>query len=46
VGAGGMQSGNPGSVRKQDESAGGNSGAVERDPNGATGGSKTNPSPR
>ena len=46
VGAGGMQSGNPGSVRKQDESAGGNSGAVERNPDGSTGGSKANPSPR
>jgi hypothetical protein len=46
VGAGGMQSGNPGSVKKQDESAGGNSGAVERNPDGSTGGSKSNPSPR
>ena len=41
-----MQSGNPGSVRKQDESTGGNSGAVERNPDGTTGGSKSNPSPR
>ena len=41
-----MQSGNPGSVRKQDKSAGGNGQAVERNPNGNTGGSKSNPSPR
>jgi hypothetical protein len=34
-----------GSTRQMDEQAGGNSGAVERNPNGTIGGSKANPSP-
>ena len=37
---------NPGSTKSMDEQAGGNSGAVERNPNGAPIGSKANPSPR
>ena len=32
--------------QKMDEQAGGNNQAVERNPDGATGGSKANPSPR
>ena len=32
--------------QKMDEQAGGNNQAVERNPNGSTGGSKSNPSPR
>jgi hypothetical protein len=34
-----------GTTRQMDEQAGGNSGAVERNPNGTIGGSKANPSP-
>jgi hypothetical protein len=34
-----------GATRQLDEQAGGNSGAVERNPNGTIGGSKANPSP-
>ena len=34
-----------GTTRQMDEQAGGNSGAVERNPDGSTGGSKSNPSP-
>jgi hypothetical protein len=37
---------NPGSTKSMDEQAGGNSGAVERNPSGAPIGSKANPSPR
>ena len=34
-----------GTTKQMDEQAGGNSGAVERNPSGSTGGSKANPSP-
>jgi hypothetical protein len=34
-----------GTTKQMDEQAGGNSGAVERNPNGTTGGTKANPSP-
>ena len=34
-----------GTTKQMDEQAGGNSGAVERNPNGSTGGTKANPSP-
>jgi hypothetical protein len=34
-----------GTTKQMDEQAGGNSGAVERNPDGSTGGSKSNPSP-
>lgn len=37
---------NPGSTKSMDEQAGGNNQAVERNPDGAPIGSKTNPSPR
>jgi hypothetical protein len=37
---------NPGSTKSMDEQAGGNNQAVERNPDGAPAGSKTNPSPR
>jgi hypothetical protein len=37
---------NPGSTKSMDEQAGGNSGAVERNPSGAPIGSKANPSPQ
>ena len=37
---------NPGSTKSMDEQAGGNNQAVERNPDGAPVGSKTNPSPR
>jgi hypothetical protein len=37
---------NPGNTKSMDEQAGGNNQAVERNPNGAPIGSKTNPSPR
>jgi len=37
---------NPGSTKSMDEQAGGNNQAVERNPGGAPGGSKANPSPR
>jgi hypothetical protein len=36
---------NPGSTKSMDEQAGGNNGAVERNPDGAPIGSKANPSP-
>jgi hypothetical protein len=36
---------NPGNTRSMDEQAGGNSQAVERNPDGAPAGSKANPSP-
>jgi hypothetical protein len=38
--------GSSGSTKKMDEQAGGTNGAVERNPDGSTGGSKSNPSPR
>jgi hypothetical protein len=34
-----------GTTKQMDEQAGGNSGAVERNPSGSTGGTKANPSP-
>jgi hypothetical protein len=37
---------NPGNTKSMDEQAGGNNQAVERNPDGAPIGSKTNPSPR
>jgi Spy/CpxP family protein refolding chaperone len=37
---------NPGNTKSMDEQAGGNNQAVERNPDGAPVGSKTNPSPR
>jgi Spy/CpxP family protein refolding chaperone len=37
---------NPGTTKSMDEQAGGNNQAVERNPDGAPIGSKTNPSPR
>jgi hypothetical protein len=37
---------NPGNTKAMDEQAGGNNQAVERNPDGAPIGSKTNPSPR
>jgi hypothetical protein len=44
TGAGGMSSGSAPSTTKQDEQAGGANQSIERNPDGTTGGSKTNPS--